>query len=176
MWKRSPKAPMIDLDRHAFRTLSAAARRPGGRRSHSPSRRGRQEPPRRPVWPALDRPRHRAQRRYSWTCRISRQVSVHRRGTTGLWWRAHQIRFPTIPGEACRLDTIARLPILVHSLSEGSDRRVWIGTSSSLIEFDGVGFRWYSTAHGLVNHTINAVAEDRAGHVWIGADAGGVPS
>ena len=25
-----------------------------------------------------------------------------------------------------------------------------------------------------MNHTINAVAEDQAGHVWIGADAGGV--
>ena len=35
-------------------------------------------------------------------------------------------------------------------------------------------FRAYSKAHGLVNETINAVAEDSAGNVWIGADAGGV--
>ena len=86
----------------------------------------------------------------------------------------NEVRFPTSPGEACRLDTIARVPVLARSLSEGSDGRVWIGTPSSLIEFDGVRFRAYSRAHGLVNHTINAVAEDQAGHVWIGADAGGV--
>ena len=50
----------------------------------------------------------------------------------------------------------------------GSARR------GGLIEFDGEGFRAYSERHGLPHETINAVAEDRAGNVWIGTDAGGV--
>ena len=57
---------------------------------------------------------------------------------------------------------------------EGSDGHVWIGTTGGLIEFDGEAFRAYSERHGLPNETINAVAEDRAGNVWIGTDAGGV--
>ena len=32
----------------------------------------------------------------------------------------------------------------------------------------------YTERHGLANETVNAVAEDRAGNVWIGTDAGGV--
>jgi ligand-binding sensor domain-containing protein len=65
-------------------------------------------------------------------------------------------------------------PHIVRSLSEGADGRIWIGTSGGLIEFDGVAFRPYSEGHGLPHGTINAVAEDRAGGVWIGTDAGGI--
>ncbi len=81
---------------------------------------------------------------------------------------------PTARGEACRFETLARLPAVVRSLSEGSDGRVWIGTPGGLVEFDGERFRAYTGASGLINGTINAVAEDGAGNVWIGADAGGV--
>ena len=41
------------------------------------------------------------------------------------------------------------LPAIVRSLSEGSDGRVWIGTTGGLIEFDGERFRAYSKRHGL---------------------------
>jgi ligand-binding sensor domain-containing protein/signal transduction histidine kinase len=88
--------------------------------------------------------------------------------------RLDDVRLPAAAGEACRFGTITPWPIVGRSLSEDSDGRIWIGTSRGLIEFDGVRFRVYSKAHGLPNHTINAVAQDRAGHVWIGADAGGV--
>jgi ligand-binding sensor domain-containing protein/signal transduction histidine kinase len=83
-------------------------------------------------------------------------------------------RLPVAPGDTCRFDTVAQLPAVVRSLSESGDGRVWIGTPGGLIEFDGARFRVYSKVHGLPNETINAVAEDSAGNVWIGADAGGV--
>jgi ligand-binding sensor domain-containing protein/signal transduction histidine kinase len=84
------------------------------------------------------------------------------------------VRLPVAPGDTCRFDTIAGLPAVVRSLSEGADGRVWIGTPGGLVEFDGARFRAYLKGHGLPNETINAVAEDRAAHVWIGADGSGV--
>jgi ligand-binding sensor domain-containing protein/signal transduction histidine kinase len=81
---------------------------------------------------------------------------------------------PVAPGDICRFETIAQVPAVVRRLSESADGRVWIGTPGGLIEFDGARFRVYSKRHGLPNETINAVAEDSAGNVWIGADAGGV--
>jgi ligand-binding sensor domain-containing protein/signal transduction histidine kinase len=84
------------------------------------------------------------------------------------------ISLPKSPGEACRFETLVQSPDVVRSLSEGADGRVWIGTNGGLIEFDGEVFRAYSERHGLPHATINAVAEDRAGGVWIGTDAGGV--
>ena len=69
--------------------------------------------------------------------------------------------------------TSPALPGVVRNLRETSDGHVWIATSSGLMEFDGGEFRAYSERHGLPNETINAIAEDRAGNVWIGTDAGG---
>ena len=60
--------------------------------------------------------------------------------------------FRLSPEKRADPDTIARLPILARSLSEGSDRRVWIGTSGSLIEFDGVRFRGYHSARSCEPH------------------------
>ena len=42
-------------------------------------------------------------------------------------------RLPVAPGEACRFETLAGLPALARSLSEGSDGRVLIGTPGGLI-------------------------------------------
>ena len=86
----------------------------------------------------------------------------------------HDPRLPVTAGDVCRFETLAGVPAYVRSLSAGSDGRVWIGTSGGLIEFGGDGFRAYSERHGLSNQTINAVAEDVAGNVWVGTDAGGV--
>ena len=80
---------------------------------------------------------------------------------------------PVSQGTACRFESIARLPAVVRSLSQGSDGRIWIGTTDGLIEFDGNRFRTYTPAQGLTNGVINAVAEDAARNLWIGADAGG---
>ena len=87
--------------------------------------------------------------------------------------RSENVRLPAAPGEACRFETLAGLPALVRSLSEGADGRIWIGTPRGLVQFDGNRLRAYSTRQGLPNATINAVSEDHAGSVWIGADAGG---
>ena len=81
---------------------------------------------------------------------------------------------PATPGDACRFETIAGLPAVVRTLWEGSDGHVWIGTSGGLIEFDGDRFRVYAERHGLSNEAVNAVAEDHAGDLWVGTDAGGV--
>ena len=81
---------------------------------------------------------------------------------------------PSTPGQVCRFETIARVQAVVRSLSKGSDGRVWIGTPDGLIEFDGERFHLYSDRHGLSDETVNAAAEDSAGAVWIGTDAGGV--
>jgi ligand-binding sensor domain-containing protein/two-component sensor histidine kinase len=81
---------------------------------------------------------------------------------------------PTAPGEACRFETIAGLPLTIRSLFEGSDGHVWIATPGGLIEFDGHAFRALTERHGLVNEAIKAVGEDRAGNLWIATDAGGV--
>jgi ligand-binding sensor domain-containing protein/signal transduction histidine kinase len=80
---------------------------------------------------------------------------------------------PVSQGHACRFQRIARLPTVVRSLSQGFNGRIWIGTTEGLIEFGGNRFRGYTAAHGLTNGVINAVTEDAAGNVWIGADAGG---
>jgi signal transduction histidine kinase/ligand-binding sensor domain-containing protein len=80
---------------------------------------------------------------------------------------------PVSHGHACRFESIAQLPAVVRSLSQGFDGRIWIGTTGGLIEFDGNRFRAYTPAHGLTNGVINAVTEDAGGNVWIGADAGG---
>ncbi len=87
---------------------------------------------------------------------------------------SHDASLPTAPGDACRFETISGLPAYIRSLWESSDGHVWIGTPDGVIEFDGREFRVHSERHGLPNKTINAVAEDRAGNVWIGTDARGV--
>jgi len=78
-----------------------------------------------------------------------------------------------MPGEACRFDSLVQSPVAVRSLWQGADGRVWIGTTRGLIEVDG-GIRTYSKQHGLSDDTVTALAEDRAGQLWIGTDAGGV--
>ena len=80
---------------------------------------------------------------------------------------------PSLPGEACQFDALVPSPATVRSLWEGYDGHVWIGTTRGLIEFDG-DIRTYSTRHGLSDDTVTAVAEDRAGQLWVGTDAGGV--
>ena len=163
------------LDRHTLRPLPAASRRPDHPRTHGPGCGRRPPSARRSTGSGLDRPRPRAEPGGSHGAfSIAEYVAVDIHGTPALSCGSRDISLPRAPGEACRFETIAQSPHIVRSLSEGSDGRVWIGTTGGLIEFDGEGFRAYSERHGLTHETINAVAEDRAGSVWIGTDAGGV--
>lgn len=85
-----------------------------------------------------------------------------------------ELPLPAAPGEGCRFDELARIKVVVRSLSEGANGQVWIGTPGGVIEFDGERFRTYTAADESTNVTVNAVAEDGAGIVWVGTDAGGV--
>jgi hypothetical protein len=48
-----------------------------------------------------------------------------------------------------------------------------VGTVTGLSEVDGTHITSFTEAHGLVDDTINSLAEDRDANLWIGTDAGG---
>ena len=58
-----------------------------------------------------------------------------------------------------------------RALLQSSDGRVWIAAWEGLTEFDGVGFKAFTRAHGIT--TPRALAEDRTGNLWIGTLAAG---
>jgi ligand-binding sensor domain-containing protein/two-component sensor histidine kinase len=102
--------------------------------------------------------------------------------------RAAELRLPTRPGEACRLETDERLADSSFGLSRSSlqsfcqtsDGHIWIGQQSvskggaGLTEFDGRGFRRYTTRNGLSSDLIICVEEDSAGNLWAGTASNGV--
>jgi signal transduction histidine kinase/ligand-binding sensor domain-containing protein len=102
--------------------------------------------------------------------------------------KAAELRLPTRPGEACRLETDERLADRTYGLSRSSlqsfcqtsDGHIWIGQQSvskggaGLTEFDGKGFRRYTTRNGLSSDLIMCVAEDSAGNLWAGTASNGI--
>ncbi len=73
-----------------------------------------------------------------------------------------------------------RLPYhWINTLFQSSDGRLWVGLSRGLSEFtptakqDGLQFRSYTTAHGLSDDEVGALAEDRDLNLWIGTSSGG---
>ncbi|MBS1793723.1 MAG: hypothetical protein JSS81_07710 [Acidobacteria bacterium] len=55
----------------------------------------------------------------------------------------------------------------------GRDGKIWASAyKKGLVEYDGREFRLYTTANGLGNDTVGALAEDRFGNLWIGSDWG----
>ena len=63
---------------------------------------------------------------------------------------------------------------LIRSLFRTPDGTIWIGAVNGITSFDGARFRTFDKANGLTNETINAIALDRAGSLWLGTDLGGV--
>ena len=61
----------------------------------------------------------------------------------------------------------------VRALEIGSDGHVRVGTVTGLSDVDGTRITSFTEAHGLVDDTINSLAEDRDANLWIGTDAGG---
>jgi ligand-binding sensor domain-containing protein len=83
---------------------------------------------------------------------------------------------PEYDGDAC-LYTAADRPgrDYVRALHRSADGHIWIGViDGGLVEFDGKGFRRYTTAHGLTDDNIRSVFEDRDGNMWIGSVSSGV--
>ncbi len=64
-------------------------------------------------------------------------------------------------------------PIGVTALWEDSQRRLWIGTQGDglFCYADGIVTR-FGGAHGPVDKTINSIAEDPAGNLWLGTPSG----
>jgi len=58
------------------------------------------------------------------------------------------------------------------SVAAGSDGTAWIGTEAGLVHFDGSVLATLTSADGLINDTVNALAFDGAGTLWIGTDGG----
>jgi len=63
----------------------------------------------------------------------------------------------------------------VRALHRTADGHIWIGViDGGLVEFDGRGFRRYTTANGLTDDNIRSVFEDRDGNLWLGSVSSGV--
>jgi ligand-binding sensor domain-containing protein/two-component sensor histidine kinase len=102
--------------------------------------------------------------------------------------RDGQLRLPTTPGEASRMETDERLADSPFGLARSSlqafcqtsDGHIWIGQQSvskggaGLTEFDGKGFHRYTTRNGLSSDLIICVEEDGAGNLWAGTASNGV--
>lgn len=79
-------------------------------------------------------------------------------------------RFDPLTGEVA-----ADLQNLVSSICLAPDGRMWAGTSGAgLYCVDGQQFIHYSTADGLLDNKILAVAADDANAVWVGTFSGGL--
>jgi ligand-binding sensor domain-containing protein/two-component sensor histidine kinase len=66
----------------------------------------------------------------------------------------------------------------VFQLFQTSDSRFWVATANGLVEFfpnanEEGRFRSYSTANGLTDPEISAVAEDLGGNLWLGTQRAG---
>jgi PAS domain S-box-containing protein len=84
---------------------------------------------------------------------------------------AEKVPLPAKPDEIFRYDSTGFAAN--HSgkfLFQTSDRVIWLGTGSELLEFDGTRFRLYTAAQGLVES--RRMAEDTAGNLWIGGAKG----
>ncbi len=56
----------------------------------------------------------------------------------------------------------------VRAMRRTADGHIWVGAGAGrLIEFDGKGFRRYTTAHGLTDDRVSSILEDRDGNLWL---------
>jgi len=62
----------------------------------------------------------------------------------------------------------------IYALYQGHDGKIWVGSENGLACTDGTNWTYYSVSDGLPPHAIRALAEDAAGHLWIGTQGGGV--
>jgi len=101
-------------------------------------------------------------------------------GDGGLWIGTEQGLFRWRPARADRPAQLQRPGSesgfsgqRVRSLLLARDGTLWVGAVGGLFALDGARFRRYAVANGLADETINAIAEDAAGNLWLGTDLGG---
>jgi ligand-binding sensor domain-containing protein/two-component sensor histidine kinase len=62
----------------------------------------------------------------------------------------------------------------IRSFHQTSEGLIWLATDSGLSCFNGQNFRTYTTADGLTNNSLSAIAEDLDGNLWIGTQGSGI--
>jgi len=90
-------------------------------------------------------------------------------GTSGGLVRFDGVRFVVFD----RSSTPALGDDSILSLCPARDGSLWVGTEGGgLVRMKGGTLQAFGPAQGLTNPFIRAIAEDRAGHLWIGTDRG----
>jgi ligand-binding sensor domain-containing protein/signal transduction histidine kinase len=80
-------------------------------------------------------------------------------------------RLPRAPGEVVALDAGGAAGW--RSIAFGRDGRVWLATTRGLVVWDKGKLTAWTMDDGLPERSLTAVAEDRAGNVWVGTESGG---
>jgi signal transduction histidine kinase/ligand-binding sensor domain-containing protein len=62
----------------------------------------------------------------------------------------------------------------ILALFESSDGTLWAGSQNGLGRWDGKRWKLFTTANGLSGNDVCAIAEDSAGHLWIGTQDSGL--
>ncbi|HEY3915664.1 MAG TPA: two-component regulator propeller domain-containing protein [Verrucomicrobiae bacterium] len=62
----------------------------------------------------------------------------------------------------------------ISGLFEDHAGVLWLATSSGLGQWNGTQWRLFTTGDGLSANIVHAIAEDRAGNLWIGTEGGGL--
>ena len=64
----------------------------------------------------------------------------------------------------------------VRAIVQTRDGYLWVGTFNGIARFDGVRFKVFDVANtpALQNNATESLCEDRAGHLWIGNNLGGI--
>ncbi len=67
----------------------------------------------------------------------------------------------------------ADLPIVICRTAVHLPEATWLPTSAGVFRFDEHGMQFLGERAGLVDRTVNTIAEDAGGNLWFGADLGG---
>jgi signal transduction histidine kinase/ligand-binding sensor domain-containing protein len=62
----------------------------------------------------------------------------------------------------------------IFALFESRDEHLWAGTQNGLADFNGQDWRLFTRRDGLSENSVRAIAEDKAGNLWIGTESGGL--
>lgn len=65
-------------------------------------------------------------------------------------------------------------PVMVYRLLYDRNGKLWVGHANGLSCFDGKNWKTLTEADGLPDRTVRALAETRAGELWIGTNNGAI--
>lgn len=98
-------------------------------------------------------------------------VDRQQRVWAGTWgaglWQVQNNRLRNVPGFDPSLANVS-------AIYQDRKGRLWIGAQSGLAVWDEQSWKGYSTRDGLTANTVQALADDPDGNVWIGTEGGGL--